>query len=92
MRIVWKSFFVIFLCGFLMSCAGKPATTVSTDSSVGKGGVVSPGVPETGMPSIVVPETHFSISDSSSEVEISHDFRVKNVGTGVLLITKITPG
>ena len=82
MHSFWKVSFVVVLCGYLAGCAGStgPATTGE------------PSLARAGTPSVVLPQTHFRIQDVSGDAEITHDFAIRNAGSGILEITKITPG
>jgi hypothetical protein len=78
----WRVFFVAVLCWYLAGCAGssKPASKVE------------PSIAGVGAPSVVLTETHYQIKDTSRDVEITHDFKIRNAGSGVLEIIKVSPG
>jgi hypothetical protein len=46
----------------------------------------------TKVPSLTVPEAEFNFGEVSEGKEYVHDFVIKNEGTGVLEIKKVTPG
>lgn len=82
MRNLWRISLLLVLCGYLSGCAGssKPAATLE------------PSIAGAGAPSVVLGETHYQIKDTSGDVEITHDFMIRNAGNGVLEITRVSPG
>jgi hypothetical protein len=73
-------FLLALLSICLAACAG-PSGSSTTGTGMGSG-----------TPTAVIPETHFKIQQTSVEGEFAHSFTVKNTGSGVLEILKITPG
>jgi len=76
----------VLLC-LMLGCAHEPRT-----SSRVSGPDASAAVGAAGTPALEVPEAQFDFGEVIEGESYVHDFVIRNRGTGVLEIEKVTPG
>lgn len=83
-----KWFFCIIAVCFLIGCAstsdreGQVATQAPTAAQLAQGGT----------PVAELPELGIDFGAVNPDSNLTHDFKVKNTGDGVLVIKKVLPG
>lgn len=80
-------FYVIAAC-FLIGCA----STSDKQAQVATQPPAQAQVEQGGTPVAELTETGFDFGSVNTEANLTHEFKVKNAGNGVLVIKKVLPG
>jgi hypothetical protein len=84
--------FLIIISCVAFGCAHKAGPQVTASQPQGQGAPAGPAV-SGGVPSMELPEVSYDFGNvKDTEGEVVHEFKIKNVGTGVLEIKKVLPG
>lgn len=87
---IWfcKWLFCILAVCVLLGCA----STSDREARVASQAPVAAQLPQGGTPAAELAEMGFDFGAVNVDSNLTHDFKVKNTGDGVLLIKKVLPG